>query len=46
MSLIKTSIGLLSEAQVNHLIANARKLRAENTILKEELANFKREASL
>ena len=34
-------IGLLTEEQISNLITNARKLRTENEILKEEIRTLK-----
>ena len=38
-------VGVLTEEQISNLIYNARKLKAENQILKEEIDTLK-EASL
>ena len=38
-------IGLLNETQILNLVNNARKMRTENKILREEIASLK-EASL
>ena len=37
-------VGLLSEEQISNLITNARKLKAENQILKEEIDALKEES--
>lgn len=34
-------VGLLNEEQISNLITNARKLKAENKILKEEIDSLK-----
>ena len=34
-------VGLLNEEQISNLITNARKLRRENEVLKEEIATLK-----
>ena len=34
-------IGLLNEKQIENLVTNARKLRTENKILKEEIRTLK-----
>ena len=34
-------IGLLTEEQISNLITNARKYKAENKVLKEEIAHLK-----
>ena len=35
-------VGLLTEDQISNLISNARKMRNENEILKNELENIRR----
>ena len=34
-------VGLLNETQIEKLVTNARKMRIENQILKEELSSLK-----
>lgn len=39
-------IGLLNETQILNLVNNARKMRTENKVLREEIANFKAEVKV
>ena len=45
MNTHNTSVGVLSDSQIEKLIQNARKIRAENIVLRKEIGALK-EASL